>query len=104
MEESRGLDRLNAWQLAGLAAALSTAVAVIVFIYVRRTAEVVPIGRPDHGRRDAFSNRSASESRPPKPAGVPRHFSEDLIVPGVTQTGDQIARDDATQGWSPEGV
>lgn len=34
----------------------------------------------------------------------PSHFTEEIIVPGFTQTGAQIAEEDATRGSSPEGV
>lgn len=38
------------------------------------------------------------------PAEVPHHFTEDLIVPGFTETGADVERQDDEDGRSPEGV
>lgn len=38
------------------------------------------------------------------PADVPRHFTEDIVVPGFTETGQDVERQDDTEGRSPEGV
>lgn len=35
---------------------------------------------------------------------APPHFTEDIIVPGFTETGEQIMEQDAEHGRSPEGV
>ncbi|HZU13725.1 MAG TPA: hypothetical protein VFB58_12870 [Chloroflexota bacterium] len=37
-------------------------------------------------------------------AEVPHHFSEGLVVPGFTETGADIERQDDRYGRSPEGV
>jgi hypothetical protein len=41
---------------------------------------------------------------PTPTTAAPAHFTEDIIVPGVTETGEQIMRQDAEHGGSPEGV
>jgi hypothetical protein len=38
------------------------------------------------------------------PAEIPQHFSEDLVVPGFTETGAEIVKQDREEGRSPEGV
>lgn len=38
------------------------------------------------------------------PAQVPDHFTEELIIPGLTETGADVERQDDTIGRSPEGV
>jgi hypothetical protein len=38
------------------------------------------------------------------PAQKPDHFTEDLLVPGLTHTGTEIAQQDIEDGRSPEGV
>jgi len=38
------------------------------------------------------------------PVDAPTHFSEDVIVPGFTETGTQVLEDDNALGRSPEGV
>ena len=37
-------------------------------------------------------------------AGVPRHFSEDVVIPGVTFTGVDVRAQDKREGRSAEGV
>lgn len=41
---------------------------------------------------------------PQMPSQVPHHFTENLLVPGFTETGQQVEEEDDTQGRSPEGV
>lgn len=38
------------------------------------------------------------------PATVPSHFTEELVIPGITETGADVERDDETLGRSPEGI
>jgi hypothetical protein len=38
------------------------------------------------------------------PAQVPNHFTENVLVPGITHTGPEIAQQDDSEGRSPEGV
>jgi hypothetical protein len=42
-------------------------------------------------------DRPVSETAPP-------HFTEDMVIPGFTETGEQIEQDDDTTGRSPGGV
>jgi hypothetical protein len=41
---------------------------------------------------------------PAQSSDVPSHFSEDLIIPGLTHTGQEILEQDLQQGRSPDGV
>src|SRR5947209_18682396 len=91
------MAELNAYQIAGLAMLGSTVAALTVVAARRRTklfrrgdrAEPVPV-------QPAVSASSGVE--------MPQHFSEDLVVPGLTHTGPEIAHHDEQDGRSPEGV
>lgn len=93
-EES--LANLKPYQIVGLAVILSAAAALAVAFLLRR-------GRS----RD----ESPAARVPPQPAvstnsepGVPQHFTEDLVVPGFTETGAEVSQEDETDGRSPEGA
>lgn len=70
---------------------LSTA-ATLAYLRMSRAPDVQPVERPNE-----FPQAPVSETPPP-------HFTENIIVPGFTETGEQIMEQDAEQGWSPEGV
>ena len=38
------------------------------------------------------------------PVEVPQHFTEDIVIPGFTETGQDVELQDDTSGRSPEGV
>lgn len=92
-----GLGGLNAYQIAGLAIAVSSVVAAAVLLAVRRL-----IGR-DQGAEPELSIGQPPIG-PETSAEMPHHFSEELIVPGFTETGSEISEQDATDGHAPEGV
>lgn len=62
----------------------------------------------------SLRRRLRSPDRPPAPvepmgdavmpAHIPNHFSEGIVVPGFTETGADVVRDDDNYGRSPEGV
>lgn len=37
-------------------------------------------------------------------ADVPQHFTEDVVIPGFTETGMDVEHQDETGGGSPQGV
>lgn len=88
-EQVKTLGTLNGYQVAGLAFVASAVAAVATLVVLRRTI----LRRPDA----AAEALTATD-------GVPHHFSENLIIPGFTATGEQIADQDAEEGRSPEGV
>jgi hypothetical protein len=95
------LAELNAVQIAGLTLLASTAVAVGVFVIFRR--------RSRSGERQEDDSKASQAPIQPAvntvaPAEVPQHFSEDLLVPGFTESGVEIAEQDRAEGRSPEGV
>ena len=105
---------LNAYQIAGLALATSTIVAIAVLVVLRRTVlshtapeEVASTGTtvaptPVAEREDASTVQPAVDTE--MPAAPPSHFSEDLVIPGFTETGAQIEEDDDAQRPSPGNV
>ncbi len=93
MEERLG--RLNAYQIAGLAAVMSTAVALAVVALLRRFC--VPSGTI---RRGGTSSATGETGMPE----VPHHFSEDLTIPGLTFTGSELIETEDQEGKHPEGA
>ena len=89
METSTRLGRMNAYQIAGLAILCSSVAAITVLVAVRRTV----------ARRTAQNPPTAVPF-----TTTPAHFTENMIVPGITQTGTEIAEEDAQLGHSEEGV
>lgn len=97
--DSQKVDRLaglTALQIAALALGGSTIAAVVTLIGLRRIGLV-------RARSDA--NPAPRAAGPVMPAvAVPRHFSEDVVVPGITSTGADVRKQDERDGRSPEGV
>jgi|SRR5947209_18407927 len=100
--DSEKIDRLSALsalQIAGLAIAGSTLVAVGTLFGLRRLGLV---------RRRPTENTETVEPQPAVPvvasSSIPNHFSEDAVIPGMTYTGADVRRQDELQGRSPEGV
>lgn len=96
------LARLNGYQIAGVAAVTSTVAAVIVLLAVRRIVKswaARVLERQGDPVRDPGHVTEATMEQP-----VPDHFSETIIIPGLTETGSEIAQQDATDGHAPEGV
>lgn len=112
-QQRGGLARLSSLQIALLAVMMSTIMAVGVLIAVRMlmggnpapeglsTAGEAPAGAPD-GNTAFDSVQPAVDTE--MTVEIPHHFTEDLIVPGLTETGQDVLRDDDTLGRSPEGV
>lgn len=97
------LGELNPLQIAGLAVLSSAIVAGTVTALVRRFFHhgAHPDETADDGLLVPTSQPATAE---PLPADVPQHFTEALIVPGITESGAEISEQDANDGRSPEGV
>jgi len=95
------------YRLAGLVATAvltssATALVVLYFLRLRRRGRDTTRsggGRPAVGGAPVQPAVSTAA-----PADAPSHFSEDLLVPGLTSTGPEIVRQDIEDGRSPEGV
>lgn len=101
--EANDTERLTVAQIAGIAAlaVLGSAVAGIsVLIAVRSRRARIVTGEMEQAARiptqPAVGTTTAAE--------VPHHFSEDLVVPGKTLTGQETIEQDNALGRSPEGV
>lgn len=104
------LGRLNGFQIAALAFLTSATAAVAVLLTLRRflfARAPEQSDDPDSGP-DAAQAPSYDMQQPETPEAmatvVPHHFSENLVVPGLTKTGLEILQDDDRNGKSPEGV
>ncbi len=97
-----GIDKLsdlNKYQIAGLALLGSTLAALSVIFTLRRFGLV--------SRRVAPEAMDAPGQTPDgavMSSEIPHHFSEDLLVPGLTYTGAEVQQQDDHDGRSPEGV
>lgn len=99
--------------LAGLAFIISAMVSIGVLYAVRKSKQMTANGAA-HASFAAASNGNLAGTPVTPPiqpavtaqmaAHVPDHFSEELIVPGFTETGQDIERQDEEHGRSPEGV
>jgi hypothetical protein len=96
-EETDRLGDLNAYQIAGLALVASTLAALGVVFLLRRSGILGSPALPPN-----FDKQPAVPHSPE--TGTPHHFSEELLVPGITYTGEEVAQQDAEVGRSPEGV
>lgn len=100
------LARLNAYQLAGVAVATSTGVALAVLLALRRFL-FTPAASARADEPETPVSARHSDGAPYAPQwveAVPHHFTEELVVPGLTQTGEQVLREDMRNGRSREGV
>lgn len=98
-EQVDRLSALSALQIAGLAIVGSTLVAVATLIGLRRLGVV---------RSRPMEYAGAPTAQPAVPVvtstSVPNHFSEHIVIPGMTFTGADVRRQDELEGRSPEGV
>lgn len=95
----RSLGDLNAYQIAGLAFFISTVAAIGTLLVLRRTVlHERPMPASSDGSPDSASEPGLEVD------SIPRHFSESLIIPGFTATGETVAEADARDGHSAEGV
>jgi hypothetical protein len=96
-EKADRLGELNGYQIAGLAALVSTVAALAVVFALRRSGILtVPLKGHGHETQPAVPHSAST--------GTARHFSEELLVPDKTFTGEQVAEQDKRTGRSPEGV
>jgi hypothetical protein len=97
--EREKVDRfsgLSALQIALLAMAASTVAAVGTLLGLRRFGIV---------RKPSGANEVAVPAVPTRTGtSFPNHFSEEIVVPGITYTGAEVQKQDEREGRSPEGV
>ncbi|MDQ2745517.1 MAG: hypothetical protein M3Z66_24935 [Chloroflexota bacterium] len=93
------LSELNKYQIAGLAVLGSTLAALSVVFTLRRFGLVRRRAAPDAVDAPGQTPTGAAMS-----SEIPQHFSEDLLVPGITYTGAEVQQQDDHDGRSPEGV
>lgn len=98
---NRRLAELGPLQLAAIAMAASIASALLVVLAGRLWTNNQGSPIDDSGVERIPSQPDVDTAMP---ADVPSHFTEELIVPGFTETGADVERDDDTLGRSPEGV
>lgn len=98
---NRKLAELGPVPLAALTMAVSIAGALLVLLMTRLW----------NGRAAPEIDTAGTERIPPQPevdlampATMPGHFTEELVIPGFTETGADVERDDDTLGRSPEGA
>lgn len=107
MERDR-LTTRNSLQIA----ALGVLVSAIVSLGVIFTLRFLAPGRRRSSDTDEWSNGSGRGTPAPTqpavdiemPATIPHHFTEDVVIPGFTETGQDIELQDDVDGRSPEGV
>lgn len=106
--ERQGLTTRNSLQIA----ALGVLVSAIVSLGVIFTIRVLTGHRSPSSDTAEWSDGSVRGTPPPiqpaigieMPATVPHHFTEDVVLPGFTETGQDIELQDDADGRSPEGV
>jgi hypothetical protein len=96
-EKTDKLGELNGYQIAGLAILASTLAALGMVFLLRRSGVLgAPPLSPEMATQPAVPHASDN--------GTPNHFTEELLVPGITYTGEEVAQQDREAGRSPEGV
>lgn len=113
---AKSLSNLDRAEIAGGAIGFSLLVALVTMAILRL------IRRPGGKEQPATSNPAEasagdtssieSERVPPiQPIGdrevpmhVPNHFSEGVVIPGLTETGVEVEEQDVIYGRSPEGI
>jgi hypothetical protein len=114
---NRTLAELGPLQLAVIAMAASIGSALLVVLVSRLWAgqkeerpQPLP-GTTQVRAPERQTDATGADRIPPQPdvetampATAPSHFTEELVIPGFTETGADVERDDETLGRSPEGV
>lgn len=93
-------------------AALGVLVSAMVSLSIIFTLRFLAASRACSPAMDTSSNGSTRGTPPPiepaigieMPATVPQHFTEDVVIPGFTETGQDVELQDDIDGRSPEGV
>jgi hypothetical protein len=98
---NRKLAQLGPVPLAVIAMAVSLGGALLV-LFVTRLWRGAPAPEIDTTGAERIPPQPDVEAA--MPAGVPGHFTEELVIPGFTETGADVERDDGALGRSPEGV
>jgi hypothetical protein len=98
---NRRLAELGPIRLAGIAMVASIGSALLVLLFTRLWSGAAG---PEMDTSGADRIPQQPEVDLAMPATVPGHFTEELVIPGFTETGADVERDDDTLGRSPEGV
>jgi hypothetical protein len=91
--------KIGAMAALALVTSTVTALGVLMFLRTKRNARIER--EADWKADETFVQPAVGTSISAK---APHHFSEELVVPGVTRTGVEIELEDAQDGRSPEGV
>lgn len=83
----------------GAIALFASALTAVLMLIVLRQRSAHPAGEKASGQTPARPVVDTVAM-----ARMSNHFSEDLLVPGLTHTGPEIAEQAVRQGRSPEGV
>lgn len=95
------LNAPTATLLGALLSALTAALTITAIILFRRSRRSKGKG---HSADDPMMFQAQPAVSTEMSASVPHHFTEDLIIPGFTETGQQVEEQDDTLQRSPEGV
>ena len=104
--DRRTVGGLSGYQLAaitGTAVVGSVTAAVSVLLIVRRRTRAMIARGQQEPKLESSSTAEATRQEATGPE-IPRHFSEELLIPGLTHTGVEIVQEDESNGRSPEGV
>jgi hypothetical protein len=88
--------------VAGIAAIIASSLTALTVIFLLRWRRQTQADKRDELQAEQVPTQPAVNTS--APARMPDHFTENLLVPGFTHTGPEIARQDDLEGRSPEGV
>src|SRR5579864_24270 len=92
-----GRSRVSALRIAGLAFLTSTVAAVTVLYGLRRL-----LGTRAETETGPYISTAAQPAVDTEmTATLPRHFTEDLVIPGFTETGPEVDEQESAWGRSP---
>jgi len=88
--------------VAGIAAIIASSVTALTVIFFLRWQRQTHAEKRDELQVEQVPTQPAVNTI--APAQMPDHFTENLLVPGITHPGSEIAQHDDSEGRSPEGV
>jgi hypothetical protein len=88
--------------VAGIAAIIASSLTALTVIFLLRWRRQTRAEKRDELQVEQVPTQPAFNTS--APVRMPNHFTENLVVPGVTHTGSEIAQHDDLEGRSPEGV
>lgn len=98
-----GLSGYHLAAITGTAVVGSVTAAVSVLLIVRRRTRAMIVRGQQESKLESSSAAEATRKEATGPE-IPRHFSEELLIPGLTHSGVEIVQEDESNGRSPEGV